>query len=80
MLPPSRPSVTPRLDFAALLRQNHRTKALVAQLDRASVFGTEGYRFESYRVRSPSWRRVAFTFLDVLAVALVARAWPTKPV
>src|SRR5262249_20719189 len=27
-----------------------RLSAPVAQLDRASVFGTEGYRFESYRV------------------------------
>ena len=27
--------------------------APVAQLDRASVFGTEGCRFESYRVRFP---------------------------
>ena len=31
---------------------NCRLIAPVAQLDRASVYGTEGYRFESYRVYS----------------------------
>src|SRR5215831_8993760 len=32
-------------------KRDNRMKAPVAQLDRASVFGTEGCRFESCRVR-----------------------------
>src|SRR3954451_21304021 len=45
------------LDFAreaAIIRVSEgrvSDKALVAQLDRASVFGTEGYRFDSCRVQ-----------------------------
>ena len=31
------------------MESRHRNKAPVAQLDSASVFGTEGCRFESYR-------------------------------
>ena len=40
------------LAFSRIFRILTSTDALVAQLDRASVYGTEGYRFESYRVHS----------------------------
>ena len=38
----------------------NRVYASVAQLDSASVFGTEGYRFESYRAYLEKQREIEF--------------------
>ena len=49
-----------------LVSYNTFSLALVAQLDRASVYGTEGYRFDSYRVhfRKPLRNQVLASFSD----------------
>src|SRR6185503_8840849 len=52
---PSRVRIPPSPPHAATL--NGRFAAPVAQLDRASVYGTEGQRFESSRARSPAYDR-----------------------
>jgi hypothetical protein len=41
-----------KLKWAVATAKNRRIHAPVAQLDSASVFGTEGYRFESCRAYS----------------------------
>src|SRR6478735_1830641 len=48
----SRPPTSDHQRVAAILGGAH---APVAQLDRASVYGTEGHRFESCRARSRIW-------------------------
>jgi hypothetical protein len=45
----ARPTLVKAVGIAMITRL--KSQAPVAQLDRASVFGTEGCRFESYRVR-----------------------------
>src|SRR3954454_15956856 len=63
---------------------HRRASAPVAQLDRASVYGTEGQRFESSRARfeSPTYRGVFFVPREGLQIGRTPygpRGWGPGP-
>src|SRR5690606_34469361 len=76
--------------ITAASRYDTRHNALVAQLDRASVFGTEGCRFESCRVHyypdntilmeNPPARAESGTAIDSRARARDSSGRPRRPI
>ena len=59
------------------LRKLAALSAPVAQLDRASDYGSEGLKFESSRVRH-IFSRICFRRCKEIALARISLVWPTK--